>query len=60
MKKKKKQNGNFVIDGIKDEEMFDAMIKELCDLMDRNSLLENIGVSWKRDGRTSSPLIHLC
>ena len=60
MKKKNKQNGNFVIDGIKDEEMFDSMIKELCDLMDRNSLLENIGVSWKRDGRTSSPLNKLC
>ena len=49
-------NVNIVIDGIKDEKMFDEMIRELCDVMDRNSLLEKIGVGWKRDGRTSSPL----
>ena len=57
---KKKMNVNIVIDGIKDAEMFDEMIRELCDVMDRNSLLGNIGVSWKRDGRTSSPLNKLC
>ena len=51
-KMKKKMNVNIVIDGIKDAEMFDEMIRELCDVMDRNSLLSNIGVSWKRGGRT--------
>ena len=49
-------NVNVVIDGIKDEKMFEEMIRELCEMKDRNPLLENIGVCWKRDGRTSSPL----
>ena len=60
-KMKKKMNVNIVIDGIftttksefaKDAVMFEEMINELRYVMDRNSLLSNIGVSWKRGGRT--------
>ena len=49
-------NVNIVIDGIKDEKMFDEMIRELSHMINRNSLLEKIGIGWKRDGRTSSRL----
>jgi hypothetical protein len=60
-KMKKKMNVNIVIDGIftttksefaKDAVMFEEMINELRYVMYRNSLLSNIGVSWKRGGRT--------
>ena len=52
-------NVNIVIDGIKDEKMFDVMIRELSHMINRNPLLEKIGILWKRDGRTTSPLQYL-
>ena len=49
-------NVNIVIDGIKDEKMFEVIVRELGQSIKRNPLLEKIGICWKRDGRTSSPL----
>jgi len=47
-------NVNIVINGIKDEKMFEVMIREIGQSINRNPILEKIGVRWKRDGRTTS------